>query len=95
MKGPVPSHEPIKNNGREQLSIDLSRTLAWEDDRVEPEIRDAVILPRSFSWDWGRRLGDGIGQWVCRKGGSAEWRSPVQHFGSWGRTPVQRLNHHG
>lgn len=207
MKGPVPSQEPIKNNGREQLSIALSRLLAWEDSggwtaqsshtplavrflvrgnqpalramlgdssrvigpvfkrsrtdqAVKPkpkfggdagvllnsiaelisshrgptrdkkhlevvsernsdpvldqtllsdisfihsedrprkvrEIRDPLMLWRSVSWDWGRIPGDGIIQGVCRQGRSAEWRSPAQNFGSWGRTPVQRWNRHG
>lgn len=31
MKGPVPTQEPIKNNGREKLSIGPSRTLAEKD----------------------------------------------------------------
>lgn len=206
MKGPVPSQKPIKNNGRDQWSIGLSRTLAWEEiggwnsqssdspravsfllrrnqpalramrgdsssvipfvvklsilgravkqkpknwvdagvtiksiwelikshkgptleeqhlevvsdrngspvvdqtlddyvslrysedcNRVESEIREALILPRGFSWDGGRIIGDGIGEWVCRKRRSAEGRSPAQNVGSWGRTPVQRWNRH-
>ncbi len=207
MKGPVPSQEQIKNNGRDQLSIGLSRTLAWKElrrwtdhssyspravlclvrgnqpawrgmrgysssvipfvvklsiigravkqkpknwvdagvaiksirelieshrgptleeqhlevvsnrngspvvdqtllyyvslihsedcTRVDPEIRDALILPRGFSWDWGRIPGDDIGEWVCLKRRSAEWRSPAQNVGSWGSTPVHRWNRHG
>ncbi len=207
MKGPVPSHKPIKNNRRDQWSIGLSRTLAWKErggwisqssdspgavrflmagnqaalkamggdsssmipfvvklsiigravkqkpkhwvdtgvaiksiweliesyrgptleehhlevvsdrngspvvdqtlrnyvslihsedcNRVDPEIGDPLILPRGFSWDWGRIPGDGIGEWVCRQRRSAKWRSPVQNVGSWGRTPVHRWNRHG
>jgi len=207
MKGPVPSQEQIKNNGRDQLSIGLSRTLTWKEiagwtnqssdspravrfllrgnqpalramrgyssslipfvvklsiigravkqkpknwvdagvaiksirelieshrgptleeqhlevvsdingspvvdqtlpdyvslihsedcTRVDPQIRDALILPRAFSWDWDRIPRDGIGEWVCRKRRSAEWRSPAQNVGSWGRTAVHRWNRHG
>lgn len=207
MKGPVPSHKPIKNNGRDQGSIGLSRTLAWEEsggwtsqssdspwavrflvrgnqpalramggdsssvipfvvkqsiisravkpkpknwvdtgmtiksirelieshrgptleeqslegvsdrngspvvdqtlrkyvslihsedcNRVESESTDPLILPRGFSWDWGRIPGDGIGEWVCRQRRSAKWRSPSQNVGSWGKTPVHRWNRHG
>jgi hypothetical protein len=77
------------------LSYDASLMPSEDWNRVDPEIRDALILPRGFSWDWGRIPGDSIGQWVCRKRRSAKWRSPRQNVGSWGRTPVQRWNRHG
>lgn len=80
----------------DQTLSDHVRLIHSEDcTRVDSEIRDALILPRGFSWDWGRIPGDGIREWVCRKRRSAEGRSPAQNVGSWGRTPVQRWNRHG
>ncbi len=80
----------------DQTLCDYVSLIHSEDcNRVESEIRDALILPRAFSWNWGRILGDRIWEWVCRKRRSAEWRSPVQNVGSWGRTPVHRWNRHG
>ncbi|MGL5196314.1 MAG: hypothetical protein ACRC8Y_22220 [Chroococcales cyanobacterium] len=77
------------------LLSDVSFIHSEDGPRGDREITDPFMLWRSVSWDWGRIPGDDIVQGVCRKRRSAEWRSPVQHFGSWGRTPVQRWNRHG